>query len=291
VNAHDELLQQLKGSVRERRARRFARHRGMVVALAGTVVLGGGAATAATGVLPLSGGDRHATARELAADATRATADQPACALPDARRAAPVVGVPVDPAARPLLMGSRDPEAERLAARRGFAGAIVAGSARVVALPGGHRVLLFAGIRSGGGPADAGACVSARLAWLAAHAPRDRRAAAEAIVRGSRDTSEDLQWLNLVLLRGQGGDYAGTATPLDGRPLPTGVLMFGSGDYTGIAVPGARAVTVDGRALHRRFAVRSRVFVVTVPRTGTGRLTLRQRAADGRVLAGQVLRG
>jgi hypothetical protein len=292
MSAHDDLARQLRESVRARRRRRRAR-RGLALTLAGAAVIGGGAATAATGVLPVigHGGDR-ATARELAARAVRETTDQPVCRLDAGRGAAGTVRVPADQVAAPLLRGPADPAAQRLAAGLHSGRAIVAGGARRVPLPDGRALVAFLGIGLGpGAPADPEACLSARLAWLAANASGTRRAAAEAIVRGFRDTIKDMQWLNVFLTSGEQARGAGTGIPLDGRRLPTGVIFYGGGDYVGIAVPGARRVTVDGHALHRRFAVSGRFFLVTVPAAGTGPLRLRQRAADGRVLAGQTLRG
>lgn len=298
MSAHDRLSEQLRESVRERRGRRRAR-RGLLVSLAGLAVVGGGVATAATGVLPVSrhdGGDRAGTVRQLAYRAVARTAQEPACAATDPN--APVRAVRVEPAraALPLLAGAApDAAAQRALLARHYTGAVVDGSVRRVALVGGRRVLVFLSAGTGGPMLrDPGACLSARLAWLAAHASGDRRARAAAIVRGLRDTIPGLQYLNLINLRDAHGTAGGgTGIPLDGRPLPTGVVMGGSdGIYTGIAVPGARLVTADGRhGLHRAVAVRSRIFVVALPRTGTGPVRLRQRGADGRVLAGETLRG
>ncbi|HET6505652.1 MAG TPA: hypothetical protein VFG42_02575 [Baekduia sp.] len=291
MSAHDHLLDQLRDSVRARA------RRGLLLSLAGAVVVGGGVATAATGVLPVVGhDDGGGTAAGLASRAVRATLHEPACALTDADT--PVRAVRVEPAraARPLLAGTApDAAAQRALLARRYVGSIVDGSVRRVALPGGRRVLVFLAL--GAGPLsfrDPGACLSARLAWLAAHASGERRARAEAIVRGYRDTIPGLQSLNIMTLRaGPGLAGPGTGIPLDGRPLPTGVVSGGSdGISTGIAVPGARRVTVDGRhGPHRSFAVRHRIFVVALPAKGTGPVRLRQRAADGRVLAGQTLRG
>jgi hypothetical protein len=296
MSAHDRLSKQLRASVRERRTRRRAR-RGLLTSLVGVVVVGGGVATAATGVLPVVGhDDGGGTVHELASRALRETVHEPACATIDA--AAPIPAVRVEPArvALPLLTGTApDAAAQGALLARHYTGAIVDGSVRRVALPGGRRVLVFLAIGAGGlSLHDPGACRSARLAWLAAHASGERRAGAAAIVRGYRDTIPGLQYLNILTLRaGPGIAGGGTGIPLDGRPLPTGVVSSGSdGVYTGIAVPGARLVTADGHhGLHRAVAVRGRIFVVALPRKGTGPVRLRQRRVDGRVLAAQTLRG
>jgi hypothetical protein len=297
MSAHDRLSEQLRASVRERRGRRRAR-RGLLVSLAGVVVIGGGVATAATGVLPVVGHDDGGggTATGLASRALRETAHEPACAPTDVSTPFPAVRVEPARAALPLLTGTApDAAAQRALLARHYTGAIVDGSVRRVALPGGRRVLVFLAVGAGGlSLSDPGACLSARLAWLAAHASGERRARAAVVVRGFRDTIPGLQYLNIMNLRdGPGLAGGGTGIPLDGRPLPTGVVAGGSdGVYTGIAVPGARLVTVDGRhGLRRAFAVRGRLFVVALPRKGTGPVRLRQRGADGRVLAGQTLRG
>lgn len=296
MSAHDRLSEQLRGSVRERRARRRAR-RWLLSSLAGVVVIGGGVATAATGVLPVvSHDDGGGTVHELASRALRETAHEPACRAIDPNAAIRAVRVEPARAALPLLAGTApDAAAQRALLAQRYSGPVVDGSVRRVALPGGKRVLVFLSL--GAGPlslADPGACLSARLAWVAAHASGTRRERATAIVRGYRDTIPGLQYLNIMTLRaGPGLAGGGTGIPLDGRPLPTGVVSSGSdGVYTGIAVPGARLVTADGRhGLHRAVAVRSRLFVLALPRKGTGPVRLRQRGGDGRVLAGQTLRG
>jgi hypothetical protein len=68
------------------------------------------------------------------------------------------------------------------------------------------------------------------------------------------------------------------------------VLFHGSGDYVGLTAPGVVRVTADGARVHRVATIRGRLFALELPRH-TGPVTLRQRAADGRVVARQRIRG
>ena len=312
MSGYDDLLRQLRASVKERGdavasgddggarlRRRFPRGRrgGLLVALV-AVVVGGGVATAAqTGVLPVVGHDDHPlSAREVAARVVAETRDQAACRRMDPDKAAATTElVAPDPSVRRLLAGPGDAAAMRKALALNHGGPIVAGSARRVVFPSGSTVVLWVAMGDGLTTlADPAACGQARLAQLARDKPdpgsRLRQKAA-AILATSRDTRPGLQTLWVMAHRVGANSTGGTGIPLgDGRPVPVGVVASGSGEYTGLAAPSATRVTLDGRDLHRSVPVRGGVFVITL-HAGTGPVTLRQRAADGRVLARQLLRG
>jgi hypothetical protein len=271
------------------------RRRGLLVALI-AVVVGGGVATAAqTGVLPVARhGDRPVSARQLAFRAVQEAQKVGACRPVEPGKAATTELAPIDGAVRSLFSTPPDAVAMRIALAINHGGPVVAGSARRVVLPGPKVMVLWVSVGAGpGAPADPAACGQARLAQVARDRPDPNsrlRRKAEAILRGYRDTIPGLQTLEVVLRRGRPGGGSGTGIPLDGRAMPIGIVGGSGDDSTGLAAPGATRVTVDGRALHRRFAVRDGVFVVTLPH-GTGPVRLRQRAADGRVLARETLRG
>jgi hypothetical protein len=190
--------------------------------------------------------------------------------------------------------GPGTPAAMRRALAMNAGGPVLVDSARRIVLPSGDTVLMWVSLGDGDGAlADPPACGQARLARLARDKP-DRssrlRQKAAALLATSRDTRPGLQTLWVMTHRVGANSTGGTGIPLDGRPLPVGVIAEGGGEYTGFATPSATRVTLDGRDLHRAVTVRGGVFVVTLP-GGTGPVTLRQRAADGRVLARQVLRG
>jgi hypothetical protein len=82
----------------------------------------------------------------------------------------------------------------------------------------------------------------------------------------------------------------GTGIPLDGRRLAPGVVFSGSGgEYVGYAAVGATHVTAGWDAGRRSAQVVRRLFRLRLPR-GTGPVVVRQRAADGRVVASQTIR-
>lgn len=294
MSAHDELARQLRESVRARRRRRRV-HRGALLVSIGAVVIGGGVATAATGVLPVVHHDDHPlNAREVAHRAMREASDAPACrARPesDGLKTSPIAPAP---AARRLLIGPPSAAAQRWALRVNHGGPIVAGSARGVDFAGRGSVALWLADGNGSGTLiDPAACGRARLEQLARDRPDPQsrlRQKAAAVLATYRDTRPGLQTLWVLYHRSGARSTGGAGIPLDGRPLPVGVVGYSSGTYVGIAVPGAVRVTLDGRTLHRAVAVRGGVFLVVLPRRGTGPVRLRQRAADGRVLAAQTLR-
>jgi hypothetical protein len=308
MSAHDRLSKQLRASVRERRTRRRA-GRGLLMSLAGVAVIGGGVATAATGVLPIAHHDDHRlSARQVAFRTVEETQGDPACRRFPAGAGARTTPVAPAPAARRLLGGSPSPGALRRAIAFNHGGPIVAGSARRIALPDGGSVVLWLAVGDGSRAlVDPAACGRARWARLARDLPdpasRLRRKAA-VVLSSYSDTRPAVQTLWILHHVSGARSWGGGGIPLDGRPLPIGVVAGGSGTYVGLAAPGAVRVDLTGRtvqsrvtrdirglrAIHRHVPVRHGVFVVALPR-GTGPVRLRQRSADGRVLAGETLRG
>jgi hypothetical protein len=96
--------------------------------------------------------------------------------------------------------------------------------------------------------ADPAACLRARRARLAALQPDAAdpvRQAADRILSGMRDTMPTLQSLTVdVVPPGRSELGFGTGIPLtEGRPVPTGVVVYGAGVYVGIARPDATHIT------------------------------------------------
>jgi hypothetical protein len=271
------------------------RRRGLLVALVALVVGGGVATAAQTGVLAgRSHADHPLSAREVASRAMREAQALPACRRIPEGRGATVELATISPVARPLLGAAPDAVAEAEVLRYNNGGPVVAGTARRIVFGDGSVVLLWVAIGNGfGTPADPVACGRARLAQLAKDLPdpgsRLRQKAA-VVLMSYRDTLPNLQTLWVFRRHGRAGAGSGAGIPLDGRALPIGVVAVSRGEYTGLAAPGAVRVTADGRDLHRTFEVRDRVFVVRLP-AHTGPVKLRQRAADGRVLRAQTVRG
>jgi hypothetical protein len=303
MSGYEELARQLRASVRElgvldgaRPPRwRRGRRRGLLVVLAALVVGGGVATAAQTGVLRLAHDDHPMSAREVARAAVTEARGLPACRPLDDGAGARTQAIAPSPVAAPLLVAPSDPSTTAAVLRFNHGGPVVEGSARRIVFPDGAVVLLWVAVGGGAGSfADPAACAEARLAALARDRPDPGsrlRQKAEVILRGSRDTLPGLQTLWVMRRRGGPGGGSGTGIPLDGRALPVGVVAGGSdGRYLGLAAAGAVRVSVDGRDLHRSFAVAGHVFAVSLP-DGTGPVRLRQRAADGRVVAAQTLRG
>jgi hypothetical protein len=215
-----------------------------------------------------------------------------ACRKIDEDRGATTEPATLSATVAPLLTSPPDAAAERAVLRYNHGGPVVVNSARRIAFGDRAEVLLWVAVGNGfGSLADPAACGAARLARLERDLPdpgsRLRHKAA-AVLRGYRDTIPGMQ--TLWILRRHSGRASGGGFPLDGRSLPVGVVASGGGGaYTGIAVPGAVRVSLNGRRLHRSFAVKDRVFALTLP-AHTGPVTLRQRAAGGRVVATQTLR-
>jgi hypothetical protein len=288
MTAHDDLLRQLKESIRTAGAGapapRRARRTPLLAALAALVV-GGGVATAAVVTHTGDGGD-HRSAHEVAYAAVLATQDDAACRTLKPGATITTELVPIDPSLKPLLAGPPSAAALTLARRMGHSGPVIAGTARHITLPSGNSIVLW--VAAGdtfAARADPGACLQARLAVVGPSHP-----AAAKIIRNERDTRPDAQTLYITLHHADENNSGGAGLPLDGRPVPTGVVASGGGHYIGLAARGARTITVDNARLHRTFTVVRGVFVVDLP-DHTGPLTLRQRAADGRVVAQQTLRG
>ncbi|WCB92998.1 hypothetical protein DSM104299_01699 [Baekduia alba] len=318
MTAHDELLRQLRASVRTirventpdtgaqatgtplfgrpRRPRRRRARRGLLVALAALVVGGGVAGAAQVGVLPGVHGasDHPLSAREVAHDAMMEVRDSPACRTIARDRGATTQATEVSAAATALLAGPPDASAQAQALRLNHGGPVIAGSPRRVAFPDKSYALVWVAVGNGTGSfVDPVACGQARIAQLRADKPDPSsrlRQKAEAVLRAYRDVLPGLQTLWIMFHRHGASSTGGTGIPLDGRVLEPGIVLFGSGEYVGFAAPGAVRVTADGRALHRVTAVRSRLFALRLPR-GTGPVTLRQRAADGRVIRTETVRG
>jgi hypothetical protein len=317
MSGYDELERRLRESVRAlgaseapdagagapddgrgRAARWWARggRRGVAVAVAAVVVVGGGVATAAQlGVVSVAHHDgARLSARQVASQAVVATQDERACRRMDPSSGSKIAAVALDRRLRDLLAGGT-PAAEGAARGIQPGAVIVAGSAHVVPLGRGRSVVLFATV--GQGPmslADPAACGAARLAWLTRDRPdpgSPLRQKAEAVLRTFRDTIPGLQMLEVMLRRSDRG-AGGTGIPLaPGDPVPVGIVSGSSdGTYLGLSRAGAVRVTADAPGLHRSFAVHRRVYVVTLPRHGTGPVRLRQRAADGRVVHVQTIR-
>jgi hypothetical protein len=307
MSGYEELERRLRESVRELGAEREAetvgvvaprhglwrlrgRRRGLLVMLVALVVGGGVATAAQTGVLSIKQ-DHPLSAREVARNVMLETQDAQACRKIAEGRGATTELAALSATVGPLLTSPPDAAAERAVLRYNHGGPVVVNSARRIAFGDRAEVLLWVAVGNGfGSLADPAACGAARLAQLAHELPdpgsRLRQKAA-AVLRGYRDTIPELQ--TLWILRRHSGRASGAGIPLDGRSLPVGVVTGGGGDYTGIAVPGAIRVTLDGRRLHRSYAVKDRVFALTLP-AHTGPVKLRQRAADGRVVATQTLR-
>jgi hypothetical protein len=294
MSAHDHLLDQLRDSVRARRRRARVR-RGLLLSLAGAVVVGGGVATAATGVLPVARHDDHPlSARQVALRVVQETRGDPACRAWPQGAGATTAHVAPAAAARRLFPRPATPGALRRALRLNHGGPVVADHARRIGLPDGSAVVLWLSVGDGGRAlADPAACGRARQARLARDLPdatsRLRRKAS-ALLSSSSDTRPAAQTLWIVRHEAGAASWGGGGVPLDGRPLPVGVVAGRRGAFLGLAAPGAAAVDLEGRALRRRVPVADGVFVVALPR-GTGPVRLRQRARDGRVLASETLRG
>jgi hypothetical protein len=296
MTAHDQLLQQLRESVAERRAaapaakprRRFAR--GTLV-LAATLVVGGGVAAAAqVGVLP---GTHHASttisSRQAAFNAVTEAGKTHACRPLTAR----TVTEPVSPVAAPLLTGATDPVAERLALKDLRTGPYVAGSARRVVLPGGIAVLLWVTVGQGSGAyADPTACGAQRVEQLHRDDPDPGsrlRQKAEAYLATFRDVTPGAQTLWFMERVPGRNSIGGAGAPLTNGAIAAGLVGVSSNGYLGLAHPGVTRVTADGRGYHRSAPVVRRFYALRPPR-GTGAIVLRERAADGRVVSRRTLR-
>jgi hypothetical protein len=298
MSGYEELARQLRESVRELGAvppRRPRRRHGLLVVLAALVVGGGVATAAQTGVLVAKHDDDGAprSAAQVAVQVVRETSADHACRPLGDGEGAKTQAIAAAPPAAPLLATAADPAATRAVLRYNHGGPVVVDSARHIAFPDGAVVLLWVAVGNGAWTlADPAGCAAARVARLAHDLPDPGsrlRQKAETLLHGYRDTIPGLQTLWIMRRRGPEGGGGGTGIPLDVRSLPVGVVAYGGGRYTGIAAPEAVRVTVDGRGVHRSFAVKARIFALTVPRH-TGPLKVRQRAADGRVVAAETLR-
>jgi len=297
MSGYDNLERQLRESVRARRAsaRRRRSRRGGLLALIAVVAVGGGVATAAQ----LTGGttprhdkdDAHRAARRAIAEA----ADDPACVRPEPsgpHAVTPAGTVPygtLNPSLRGLFPPlAPDAEADAEAAKQRIHGPVIAGTPRLIHAADGLKVLLYVtrGDR-GDAPRDPAACAAARSAHLARDRPDPTDPVRVAAQRELDTALDTLPGLELVWISAGGG---GAGIPVGhGHPLPAGLVASGGERYLGLAAPGARTVTLRGARVHRTIPVKARVFAFKLGR-GTGAVTLRQRAADGRVLAHEVLR-
>lgn len=302
MTGYDDLERQLRDSVKRRARHRAIRPwlwpgRRLAVALA-PLALVGGVATAAT-QLTGAATTRGKGPRELAYQATRDTAHDPACER--ARHGvADVIDTPPPPAiAAGLPVTTRAPTTVpvrlREFARRHAGGPIFASTLRLIPVGGGRRILLF--VSPGQDDftlADPAACLrarEARLAELVPDAQSPRRRAADAVLRERRDSRVGLVTLDLLAIPpGRPRPSFGTGIALaPGSPVPTGVLVSGGGEYAGIAKPAATRIALRGRRYRRTVAVHDGVFAFALPRR-TGSIALNQLAADGKVLARQRLR-
>ena len=307
MSGYRDLERQLRESVRRRAAarafspRRWRSHR-MALALA-PLALVGGVATAATQLGHGTGNEEKA--RKLAFQAVKDTGHAPPCRTVE-KRDAPIIdeapppevtaGLP-DLAAAPPVVSS-----ELLTfVRRRAGGPVLGRTLRLIAVGGGRRLLVFVAHGQGGfTPADPAGCLRARRARLAVLAPDASdpvRKLADRFLAQLRDTMPGAESLDVnVVPPGQSSPGFGTGMPLtSGTPLPTGIVVYGSGVYVGIAKPGATSITVrparnNGRtSVRRRVAVHYGLFAFSLPRH-TGPLVLTQRAADGRALGSERFR-
>lgn len=294
MTAHDQLLQQLRESVSGRREtrRRVFRGGSRALALAAALVIGAAALAAAAqvGVLHGTHHSRAISARQAAWNAVGESARTDACRRMTAR----TVSTEVAAAAVPLLSGPSDPEAQAFALRDVRAAPFVAGSARRIVLSGKAIIYLWVEVGDGSGAfADPAACRAARVEQLHRDLPDPGsrlRQKAEAVLAGYRDTVPGLQTLWIMTKFDGVNAMGGTGMPLDGGPVADGIVTSGSMGYAGIAAPGVTSVTADGHhGFHRTLRVVRRFYAFRLPR-GTGPIVLRERAADGRVVATRALR-
>ena len=302
-----DLERQLLKSVRRRAAaralspRRWRGHR-MALALAPLALIGG-VATAATQLG--HAGSTESRGRELAFRAVKDTRHVPACRSFNARDVT-IVDDPPPPefaAVLPELAAAPPrpipPDALTFARRTAGRG-ILGRTVRLIAVGGGRRLLVFVAY---GGPftvVDPQGCLrarSARLAVLAPDANDPVRKVAQRVLDGLRDTKPEAKALNLLVLPpGHSGPSFGTSIGLESSvPLRSGILLYGSGVYVGIAKRGARSITLRParkgarRGVRRRVAVHRGLFAFSLPRH-TGPIVLTQRAADDRALGSERLR-
>jgi hypothetical protein len=252
-DAFDDLERDLRAAVRARRRRRLPS--APVLAAIGALVLGGGAAVAATQIAHDPDAGREGAA--LADRAVAAVARVPACRPAHGHVANSGLVLPSITRALPALRGR----------------------AMTTAMASGIRVR----VRVKNGPgliarADPGACLQARtikVRELAAAAPIEVRTAAERVVVRMRDTAPGLQTLSLDVLLppGQGGFGVGFRLR-PGDPVPRGIVTSDGGLSLGIADP--RAVRV--RAGKRSVRVVNGLYVIAA------RGPVTELAADGSVL-------
>jgi len=305
MSGYRELERQLRESVRRRAAtralspRRWRSHR-MALALA-PLALVGGVATAAT-QLVRAGTEKDP--QKLAFRAVKETSNEHACQRVNGR-AAPIVDDAPPPefvAVLPRLaaLTPRAAPADIVALARRQAGrAILGRTLRVVSVSDRLRLVVF--VAYGDGPfalVDPQACLSARRARLAALVPDPNdatRQAADRLLAQMRDTMPNAQTLNLIVVRARRvGPTFGAGMQLT-RPLPRGIVAYGSGVYVGIAKPEATSIALrlarnnHRPAPHRRVAVHHGLFAFSLPRH-TGPMVLTQLAADGHALGSERLR-
>jgi hypothetical protein len=294
MTAHDDLRHQLLESVAARGStapapRRFRRRgRGLAVALAALAV-GGGVAGAATQLL--SGPQDGARARALVRKVVAETRRMPACSPGEASFVDTAPLAPIE-AVFPSRSGPLAPAARTLVERYAM-GQVLARTVRLLRLPYGRRILVFA---TRGAtprpPADADACNRAQGArLLALHPAGDgvQRLAVE-LLRAAWQR----QFLSIWLVDAR--HAGGTGIPVvAGRPLPTHIVLGGSDGYAGIARPGADGVLVTSAnpavryPLHREFAVRQRLFAFSLP-PNTGPVEVRQQTREGKTLSVETIR-
>ncbi len=297
MTAHEDLERRLLRSVAARAPERRGRWRRRVALLVVPLALAGGGA-GATALVGPDGVEK--AARRLEVRALRETARDPSCRYADAlRRGVLVEGFVPSEVSRvlPALRrpGRRTPAgADEVAARvGGFR--ILRASLLVGRFDGGLR--LAAGVTEGAGLGrfvDPAACLAARQAVVRRVRPDAEDAVRVAALERQR-RADDVRpgartfWVWQYGDRGSGGSGI---TIRAGRPIPTGLLGSGSGGYVGIARSEATAIDVRSRRTGRRLArvaPQDGLFAFRLPR-GTGPLSLRQLAADGRVVARQRLR-
>jgi hypothetical protein len=297
MTAHDRLLQQLRESIAERgdapRRRRVFRGGGRALALAAALVIGAAALAAAqVGVLPGTG--HHAsntiTYRQAAYNATQEAARTPACRPLKAR----TVTVEASAAAAPLLTGPADAKARAMALKDLHTGPYVAGSARRVVLPHGITIMYWLSVGQGWTAyADPTGCAAERVAQLHRDYPDPGsrlRQKAEAFLHTYTDVLPGAQTLWFMEQVPGSNAVGGSGVPLTGATIPGGLVAAGSNGYVGLTRPGVTRVTADGHhRYHRTLRVVRRFWALRPPR-GTGPIVLRERAADGRVVARRTLR-
>ncbi|HEY6760181.1 MAG TPA: hypothetical protein VI318_11860 [Baekduia sp.] len=264
--------------------------------MAALVVGGGVAGAAQVGVIPgvHAPADHPLSAREVAHNAMVETRQSRACRPLPNDLGATTTTAQISSAAATLVTGPADPRAERQALSYNNGGPVVGGSARRVDFPDGSYALTWVAVGLGPGSlVDPAACGQARIEQLHRDLPDPGsrlRQKAEAVLRGYRDVIPGVQMLWVMYHHVGARGAGGSGVPLDGRTtLRPGILSGGSGGYVGYAAASVVRVTADGRDVHRSVVVRRRLFALKLPR-GTGPVVLRQRAADGRVLATETIR-